>query len=135
MFTYLLPSSGLRRYFVASERLKFVVNVLPSCNQFGHRCRYVGSWSRGLAINFLDDLQAGMRADMRAESDSYVVDVLLAIRSPWRHAGVITRRLLNLTASALDPHRPELHYMRGPGPKWRQKMGGSDRCTSVIPRS
>jgi hypothetical protein len=22
-----------------------------------------------------------------------------------------------------DPYRPELHYMRGPGPKWRQKQG------------
>jgi hypothetical protein len=21
----------------------------------------------------------------------------------------------------LDPYRPELHYMRGPGPKWRAK--------------
>jgi|GEM_PF-2242730 len=23
----------------------------------------------------------------------------------------------------LDPYRPELHYMRGPGPKWREKHG------------
>jgi hypothetical protein len=22
---------------------------------------------------------------------------------------------------AFDPYRPELHYMRGPGPKWREK--------------
>jgi hypothetical protein len=22
-----------------------------------------------------------------------------------------------------DPYRPELHYMRGPGPKWREKHG------------
>ena len=22
------------------------------------------------------------------------------------------------------PYRPELHYMRGPGPKWREKHGG-----------
>jgi len=21
----------------------------------------------------------------------------------------------------LDPYRPELHYMRGPGPRWREK--------------
>jgi hypothetical protein len=25
--------------------------------------------------------------------------------------------------SAVDPYRPELHYMRGPGPKWRAKHG------------
>ena len=23
--------------------------------------------------------------------------------------------------SMVDPYRPELHYMRGPGPKWRAK--------------
>ena len=28
------------------------------------------------------------------------------------------RRLMNVL---FDPYRPELHYMRGPGPKWRQK--------------
>jgi hypothetical protein len=26
-------------------------------------------------------------------------------------------------ADLLDPYRPELHYMRGPGPKWRQRHG------------
>jgi hypothetical protein len=26
-----------------------------------------------------------------------------------------------------DPYRPELHYMRGPGPKWRAKHLGA-RC-------
>ena len=24
---------------------------------------------------------------------------------------------------AFDPYRPELHYMRGPGPKWHAKHG------------
>ncbi|WKA25833.1 hypothetical protein [Bradyrhizobium roseum] len=28
------------------------------------------------------------------------------------------RRFVDL---ARDPYRPELHYMRGPGPKWRAK--------------
>ncbi len=27
----------------------------------------------------------------------------------------------NLTKTLLDPYRPELHYMRGPGPKWHAK--------------
>jgi hypothetical protein len=22
-----------------------------------------------------------------------------------------------------DPYRPELHYMRGPGPRWRERQG------------
>lgn len=26
-----------------------------------------------------------------------------------------------LFRSMIDPYRPELHYMRGPGPKWRAK--------------
>ena len=26
-----------------------------------------------------------------------------------------------LNTSLFDPYRPELHYMRGPGPKWREK--------------
>jgi hypothetical protein len=26
-----------------------------------------------------------------------------------------------LSADLFDPYRPELHYMRGPGPKWREK--------------
>jgi hypothetical protein len=27
----------------------------------------------------------------------------------------------NLAKSLFDPYRPELHYMRGPGPKWHAK--------------
>ena len=26
-----------------------------------------------------------------------------------------------LVQTLTDPYRPELHYMRGPGPKWRTK--------------
>jgi hypothetical protein len=29
--------------------------------------------------------------------------------------------VLRLVRSLLDPYRPELHYMRGPGPKWHAK--------------
>jgi len=28
-----------------------------------------------------------------------------------------------LTRDAVRPYRPELHYMRGPGPAWRAKQG------------
>ena len=28
-------------------------------------------------------------------------------------------------ARAFDPYRPELHYMRGPGPAWRAKQTAS----------
>jgi len=30
-----------------------------------------------------------------------------------------------LKLSLFDPYRPELHYMRGPGPKWREKHARS----------
>jgi hypothetical protein len=30
---------------------------------------------------------------------------------------------LGLTKALRDPYRPELHYMLGPGPKWREKHG------------
>ena len=29
--------------------------------------------------------------------------------------------LKSVRARLFDPYRPELHYMRGPGPKWREK--------------
>jgi hypothetical protein len=32
----------------------------------------------------------------------------------------------NLARTLFDPYRPELHYMRGPGPKWHAKHEGSD---------
>ena len=30
-----------------------------------------------------------------------------------------------LTKDLFGPYRPELHYMRGPGPKWREKHAGA----------
>ena len=40
-----------------------------------------------------------------------------------RVSGVIVDRAKEL----FDPYRPELHYMRGPGPKWRMKHGVTAR--------
>jgi hypothetical protein len=31
--------------------------------------------------------------------------------------------LIGLWRDLFDGYRPELHYMRGPGPKWRAKHG------------
>jgi hypothetical protein len=38
-------------------------------------------------------------------------------------------RWRKLTSSLFDPYRPEQHYMRGPGPKWREKHGQVERTT------
>jgi len=34
---------------------------------------------------------------------------------------VIVTRWNQLIDGLRDPYRPELHYMRGPGPRWRAK--------------
>ncbi len=37
-----------------------------------------------------------------------------------------------------DPYRPELHYMRGPGPKWRAKHApghGSEAPADGLPQA
>ena len=34
---------------------------------------------------------------------------------------VFCRLCYRLIERALDPYRPEQHYMRGPGPKWRAR--------------
>jgi hypothetical protein len=35
----------------------------------------------------------------------------------------------SLVADMFDAYRPERHYMRGPGPKWRAKRGFADGTT------
>jgi hypothetical protein len=42
-----------------------------------------------------------------------------------RHTTSVTAFFRSLWTQLLDPYRPELHYMRGPGPKWREKHGGA----------
>jgi hypothetical protein len=55
-------------------------------------------------------------------SDSYILRVLLARpHTPTRAVDTVARRWRWLRASVCDSYRPELHYMRGPGPKWREK--------------
>jgi hypothetical protein len=50
-----------------------------------------------------------------------------------RSRRVTVIELLRLFCAELfDPYRPELHYMRGPGPKWREKhQTVAERSNSV----
>jgi hypothetical protein len=57
-------------------------------------------------------------------SDSYVMRVLLAPARGFDTRAQRWRR--HVSASLFDPYRPELHYMRGPGPKWRAKHNHHD---------
>ncbi|BCM86135.1 hypothetical protein [Methylobacterium indicum] len=35
--------------------------------------------------------------------------------------GRLAQHWRDLVAEFMDPYRPELHYMRGPGPRWRER--------------
>jgi hypothetical protein len=35
----------------------------------------------------------------------------------------VVGKIRRLDRNLLESYRPELHYMRGPGPKWREKHG------------
>jgi hypothetical protein len=52
---------------------------------------------------------------------SYVYSVLFADRSEGSGAKAARPPWWRLTQALSAPYRPELHYMRGPGPKWREK--------------
>jgi hypothetical protein len=43
---------------------------------------------------------------------------------------VAVLRLLRRLGVAVESYRPELHYMRGPGPKWREKHLAASRGRS-----
>jgi len=62
---------------------------------------------------------------MSTFSDSYLSRVLFATPAPGRSLDVVAQRWRSLRTSLFDSYRPELHYMRGPGPKWREKHGCS----------
>jgi len=49
--------------------------------------------------------------------------MFLAMAGAWRE----------LRKGLLNTYRPERHYMRGPGPKWREKHGApqATRCGAV----
>jgi hypothetical protein len=40
---------------------------------------------------------------------------------PGHRRGTVLTEFVRLARSLVDPYRPELHYMRGPGPKWHAK--------------
>jgi hypothetical protein len=42
-----------------------------------------------------------------------------------RRLGLIIARCQALLGPVFNPYRPELHYMRGRGPKWHEKHGAA----------
>jgi hypothetical protein len=49
---------------------------------------------------------------------------MLAVQQLLRRLAEIVMRWHRLLDVARTPYRPELHYMRGPGPKWHAKHHG-----------
>jgi hypothetical protein len=64
-----------------------------------------------------------MEPGMSASDTSYFCKVLLATPSPKYGLTAVQRHWRRLAGYLSDQYRPELHYMRGPGPKWREKHG------------
>jgi hypothetical protein len=48
--------------------------------------------------------------------------VISLLRQPFSFVASKWHKLFQIAGS---PYRPELHYMRGPGPKWRAKYQAS----------
>jgi len=63
-----------------------------------------------------------MEPVMNTVVGSYVYSVLFADRS-GSSAKAMRPRWWRLTQALSEPYHPERHYMRGPGPKWREKHG------------
>ena len=64
-----------------------------------------------------------------SSSGSRVVVLALPTAREGRLAGLWRKFVKEL----LDPYRPELHYMRGPGPKWRAKHGITEPRDGIVP--
>jgi hypothetical protein len=52
-------------------------------------------------------------------------------RQALRLAAEIGALFYDLLKAPFDPYRPELHYMRGPGPRWRAKHASSPPAASA----
>ena len=62
---------------------------------------------------------------MHPPSDSYVSRALLGTQVHAHSLNALKRRWRWLRTSLFDSYRPELHYMRGPGPKCRERDNSS----------
>ena len=74
--------------------------------------------ARGLRVN---ELPVRMEPVMNTAIASYVCTVLLPSRSTASVAKMGRPHWWRLTSALSDAYHPERYYMRGPGPKWREK--------------
>lgn len=55
---------------------------------------------------------------------------LIAMRARYRT--VALNLLTAFWGGSVSQYRPEVHYMRGPGPKWREKHGRSREVAGFV---
>jgi hypothetical protein len=65
-------------------------------------------------------------------SDSFVDTSVNSVRARLRTT--VLNLMTALWGGSIRQYRPEAHYMRGPGPKWREKHGSSRDAASFVQR-
>ena len=53
-------------------------------------------------------------------------------RKPLAIGNTIAALWRSLVIDLFDAYRPERHYMRGPGPKWREKHGQDGAAAGLV---
>ncbi len=59
---------------------------------------------------------------------AFISDTSRDFRPAPSLVAVVAQQWRTLMKDLFDPYRPERHYMRGPGPKWREKHAQARRA-------
>jgi hypothetical protein len=62
-----------------------------------------------------------------ASSTSILAELALVGASAYETGRRLFSAITKRVQDVFDPYRPELHYMRGPGPRWLEKHGVTAR--------
>jgi hypothetical protein len=91
----------------------FPENLLPNCYSQGRQKELNG--------NRANDGMSMMALQIAATGASICSELALIGASARALGQRLHAAIMDRARDLLDPYRPELHYMRGPGPKWRDK--------------
>jgi hypothetical protein len=64
-----------------------------------------------------------MASQQAATGPSLLAEMALLAAATQQMGQRLISALLSRVPDVFDSYRPELHYMRGPGPRWREKHG------------
>jgi hypothetical protein len=84
--------------------------IAPNFNDFSPTIRVKRAFENGLAP---DGTVRRRRPDPRQKWERFM----------WRDFSKALRELWRISGEGAGSYRPDLHYMRGPGPKWHAKYG------------